>query len=69
MKTLFKFLLLLIATTTISFSQTGNISNSQLIHTNFTKNTSQSSNPISLAVAGSVLVLAFCAFSFRKKIV
>ncbi len=68
MKTLFKFLLLLIASTTISFAQSSSL-NSQLIQTNFTKNTSQSSNPISLAVAGSVLVLAFCAFRFRKKIV
>lgn len=63
MKTFFKFLLLLIASTTISFA------NSQLIQTNFSKNSPKSSNPISFAVAGSVLVLAFCAFRFRKKIV
>ena len=68
MKTLFKFLLLLIASTTISFAQSFGL-NSQLIQTNFSKNSSKSSNPISLAVAGSVLVLAFCAFRFRKKIV
>ncbi|HAR74261.1 hypothetical protein ACTS91_00400 [Empedobacter falsenii] len=68
MKTLFKFLLLLIASTTISFAQSSGL-NSQLIQTNFSKNSSKSSNPISLAVAGSVLVLAFCAFRFRKKIV
>ena len=68
MKILFKFLLLLIASTTISFAQSSGL-NSQLIQTNFSKNSSKSSNPISLAVAGSVLVLAFCAFRFRKKIV
>ncbi|MDM1062497.1 hypothetical protein HXZ62_07970 [Empedobacter falsenii] len=68
MKTLFKFLLLLIASTTISFAQSSGL-NSQLIQTNFSKNSSKSSNPISFAVAGSVLVLAFCAFRFRKKIV
>ena len=68
MKTLFKFLLLLIASTTISFAQSSGL-NSQLILTYFSKNSSKASNPISLAVAGSVLVLAFCAFRFRKKIV
>ncbi|QLL57713.1 MULTISPECIES: hypothetical protein [Empedobacter] len=68
MKTLFKFLLLLIASTTISFAQSSGL-NSQLIQTNFSKNSPKSSNPISFAVAGSVLVLAFCAFRFRKKIV
>ena len=68
MKTLFKFLLLLIASTTISFAQSSGL-NSQLIQTNFTENSPKSSNPISFAVAGSVLVLAFCAFRFRKKIV
>ena len=68
MKTLFKFLLLFIASTTISFAQSSGL-NSQLIQTNFTKNISKSSNPISFAVAGSVFVLAFCAFRFRKKIV
>ncbi len=68
MKTLFKFLLLFIATATIAFAKTSALNN-QLIQTNFTENSSKSTNPISLVVAGSVLVLAFCAFRFRKKIV